>query len=122
MIDETALVVQILSAAMPTVEVTTEMVDTSLSAMGHGRYVIVSHIGDESDMFIQVPTMEMLCCAETDAIAGSLARSCAEALQEAALDHPYLSETQIVDMGRDSYTNSRNGRHRLSMRLFINQE
>lgn len=121
MVDETSLTVEILSEAMPTVEVTTEFKDGSLSAMGAGRRIIVSHTGDESDGFLQVPTMELLCCAESDATAGALAHSCAEALADAALDHPLLSAAQVVEMGRDSFT-TRGGRHRVSMRLYINIE
>ena len=122
MVDETALTVEILKDALPAVEVTTEFTMDSLTAMGEGRRVIVSHTTDESDMFLQVATVEMLCCGESDAMAGSIARSCAEALMDAALDHPLLSEAQMVDMGRDSFTTSRGGRHRLTMRLFINVE
>lgn len=121
MVDETALTVSILKGALPTVDVSTEFSDGSLSAMGAGRRVIVSHASDESDAFLQVPTMELLCCAESDATAGALAHSCVEALQDAALDHPLLSDARLVEMGRDSFT-TRGGRHRATVRLYINVE
>ena len=121
MVDETAIAVAILSESLPTVEVTTEFSDGSLSAMGEGRRVIVSHTADESDAFLQVSTVELLCCAETDSTAAALARSCVEVLQEAAADHPLLSEARVVEISRDSFS-TRGGRHRASMRLYINIE
>lgn len=120
MVDETALTVSVLAARIPGATVTTEFDADSLSAMGSGRRVIVSKVADESDDFLQVPTMELLCCAETDALAGALSRSCVEALQDAAADHPLLSAARVTDMGRDSFTTSRGGRHRVSVRLYIN--
>lgn len=119
MVDVTELTMGILSDALPTVSVTTQFPADSLSSMGSGTYVVVSQTSDESDDFVLVPTMQMLCCAETDATAAALARSCVEALQDAALDHPLLSAVQMVDLGRDSYT-SRGGRHRAIVRLYVN--
>ncbi len=98
------LVVGILQDALD-VQVLTEMPEDR-----PGSCVMVSLEGDSSTEVLLRPTIALTCWAASDKAAHELALSAMQALQEEALDHPYLSSIGLESLSREQW--SRNGQSR----------
>lgn len=85
-------------------------VSTELPKDRPPRYVMVGLDGDESTPFLLRPRLALTCWGATDRDANSLAISALGALEDAALDHPYLSSCDLETMSREEW--SRNGQSR----------
>ena len=85
-------------------------VSTELPKDRPARYVMVGLDGDESTPYLLRPRLSLTCWGTSDRDANSLAISAIGALQDAAIDHPYLSSCDLETMSREEW--SRNGQSR----------
>lgn len=118
--DTTKLVLDVLSEAL-TVPVSTDMPATRDHARP-SRYVLVDLTGDQSDAFILRPRYDLTCWGTSDREARSIAISAVEALQEAAMDHPYLSSCDLETMSREEWDRNGHGRYLAVVQLVINTD
>lgn len=85
-------------------------VSTELPKDRPPRYVMVGLEGDESTPFLLRPRLALTCWGTSDRDANQLAISALGALQDASLDHPYLSSCDLETLSREEW--SRNGQSR----------
>lgn len=116
MIDPTALVVGILADAVDA------PVSTDVPRTRPERLVTVDLAGDRSTPFLLQPRFQVMCWDTSDREAQALARSCLDALWQAATDHPYLSSCQLESMARDEWAATGQGRYLLVVDLVINTD
>ena len=115
MVDDIALVVDILKDAFPTVEVSTEIPPNRPT-----RYINVALSADQSDMFLRRPTVALTVWGRTDADAHGLALSAFHVLADAAQTHDLLSSADLQTMSRDEWTNTGQARYLVEVDLTIN--
>lgn len=116
MLDATLIVLDVLRDSL-TVEVTTDMPKDRPD-----RLVLVDLTGDQSDAFILRPRFALTCWGMSDKDAHGLAISAVEALQEAALDHPYLSACDLETMSREEWSRTGQSRYMAEVTLIINTD
>ena len=114
----TTLVIDILSQAL-TVPILT---DLPRDERWPSRCVMVDLAGDQSDGFILRPQYDLTCWGNSDRDAHGIALSAVQALQEAALDHPYLSACQLESMSREEWSRNGQGRYLAIVDLVINTD
>lgn len=114
--DATTIVLDVLREAL-TVRVTTDMPKDRPD-----RLVLVDLTGDQSDRFILRPRYALTCWGESDHDAHSIAMSAVCALQEAALDHPYLSSCDLETMSREEWSRTGQSRYMAEVTLTINTD
>ena len=112
--DATKLVIDILSDAL------TVPVSTDIPRDRPDRLVLVDLSGDESTPYLLRPRYDLTCWGTSDSDAKGIALSAVQALQEAALDHPYLSACQLETMSREEWTRNGQGRYLAVVGLVIN--
>lgn len=86
------------------------------------RLVLVDLSGDQSTPFLLRPRYDLTCWGTSDRDAHGLALSAVQALQEAALDHPYLSDCQLETMSREEWSRNGQGRYLAVVDLVINTD
>lgn len=86
------------------------------------RLVTVDLDGDESTEFLLRPRLALTCWGTSDMDARGLALSSVQALQEAALDHPYLSAASLDTMSREEWSRNGQGRYLALVTLTINTD
>lgn len=116
MVDDIALVVDILQDAFPTVPVSTEIPPNRPSS----RFINVALSADQSDMFLRRPTVALTVWGRTDADAHGLALSAFHVLADAAQMHDLLSSADLQTMSRDEWTNTGQARYLVEVDLTIN--
>lgn len=114
--DTTKLVVDLLAEALSV------PVSTDMPRDRPHRLVLVDLSGDESDPFILRPRYDLTCWGTSDRDARGIALSAVQALQDAALDHPYLSACQLETMSREEWSRNGQGRYLAIVDLVINTE
>ena len=92
MTDPTAIVVSVLSEALPGTTVSTEVPQARPA-----RAVMASRTGSwrASTDFVDRPTFDLVCWGESDEDASALALSACHALSDAAEGHPLLSACEV---------------------------
>ena len=95
-------------------------VSTELPKDRPPRYVMVGLEGDESTPFLLRPRLALTCWGASDRDANQLAISALEALQDAALDHPYLSSCDLETMSREEWSRNGQSRYLAIIELTIN--
>lgn len=118
--DATDLVVDILSEAL-TVPVSSDM-RRERDHVLPTRYVLVSKSGDQSDEYLLRPRYALTCWGTSDKDAHGIALSAVQALQEAALDHPYLFAAQLETMSREEWSRTGQSRYLCEVDLTINTD
>lgn len=113
--DPIALTVSILSEALPTVPVQTEVPEDRPD-----RMVVVSLDGGTGDGFILRPRIGLTCWGRTDMDANGIATACISALSDAALDHPYLSHVALETISREEWGRNGHSRYLVELDLTIN--
>lgn len=116
MLDATLIVLEVLKEAL-TVKVTTDIPKDRPD-----KLVLVDLSGDQSDGFILRPRFALTCWGTSDKDAHGLALSAVEALQEAALDHPYLSACDLETMSREEWSRTGQSRYMAEVTLIINTD
>ena len=86
------------------------------------RMVMVDLESDGSDEFILRPRIALTCWGTTDRDAHGLAVSAVQALQDAALDHAYLSAAQLETMSREEWSRNGQSRYIAIVELVINTD
>ena len=114
--DATIIVLDVLREAL-TVEVTTDVPEDRPN-----RLVLVDLTGDQSDGFFLRPRYALTCWGESDHDAHGIALSAVQALQEAALDHPYLSSCDLETMSREEWSRNGQSRYMAEVTLIINTD
>lgn len=114
----TDLVIEILQQAL-TVPVLT---DLPRDEHWPSRCVMVDLSGDQSDEFILRPQYDLTCWGTSDRDAQVLAFSAAQAINDAAPDHPYLSACQLESVSREEWSRNGQGRYRAIVALVINTD
>ena len=114
--DTTRLVVDVLSAALDV------PVSTDMPADRAGRLVLVDLSGDQSTEHLLMPRYDLTCWGSTDRDAKGIATSAVRALQDAALDHPYLSACRLETMSREEWSRNGQGRYLAVVDLVINTD
>ena len=118
--DATELTVSLLREAFQDVPVSTEL------PMGREnrpeRLVVVTLVGGPDDGFLYTPLMGITCYGTTDRDAFLMAQYAADTLAEAAMDHPYLSESETESISRDEWTTTGQSRYYAQVRLYINTD
>jgi hypothetical protein len=95
-------------------------VSTEIPKDRQARYVMVGLDGDESTPFLLRPRLALTCWGSSDRDAFSLAISAAEALRDAAMDHPYLSSADLETMSREEWSRTGQSRYLAIITLTIN--
>lgn len=114
--DYIKLVVDILSDAL-TVPVTTDIPSDRVE-----RLVTVDLDGDRSTAYLYIPRIALTCWGKTDRDAHGIALSAIQALQEAALDHPYLSSCDLETLSREEWSRNGQSRYLALVELTINTD
>jgi len=114
--DTTKIVTDILTEALSVT------VSTDIPRDRPERLVLVDLTGDQSDEFILRPRYDLTCWGTSDRDAHGIALSAVQALQEAALDHPYLSACQLETMSREEWSRNGQGRYLAVVDLTINTD
>ena len=112
--DPTELVISILSDALAV------PVSTDIPEGRPDRLVLVDLSGDQSTQHLLLPRYMLTCWGTSDRDAHGIALSAIQALQEAALDHPYLSAAQLETMSREEWSRNGQGRYMAEIDLVIN--
>jgi hypothetical protein len=86
------------------------------------RMVMVDLEGDASDEFILRPRVAITCWGRTDRDAHGLAVSAVQALQDASLDHDYLSAAQLETLSREEWSRTGQSRYLAIVELVINTD
>lgn len=113
--DDIALVVDVLSAALPAVPVSTEVPQNRPQ-----RLIMVALAGDSSTEFVRRPTISLTVWGMSDADAHGLALSAWHAVSEACLEHDLLSYCELETMSRDEWTSTGQSRYLVQLNLTIN--
>lgn len=113
--DDIALVVDVLSAALPAVPVSTEVPQNRPQ-----RLIMVALAGDASDRFIRRPTISLTVWGMSDEDAHGLALSAWHAISDACLEHDLLSFCELETMSRDEWTATGQSRYLVQLNLTIN--
>lgn len=95
-------------------------VTTEVPANAPDQLVTVALEGDRSTEFLLEPRITLSCWGTTDKEAQSIASACVDAMREAALDHPYLTDVQLETMSRDLWTKAGRSRYYCELNLYIN--
>lgn len=114
--DTTKLVIDLLKEAL------TVPVKTDMPRDRPDRLVLVDLAGDSSTPFLLRPRYNLTCWGISDRDAHGIALSAVQALQEAALDHPYLSSVALEAMSREEWSRNGQGRYLATVDLVINTE
>ena len=119
MTDPTAIVVSVLSEALPGTTVSTEVPQARPA-----RAVMESRTGSwrASTDFVDRPTFDLVCWGESDEDASALALSACHALSDAAEGHPLLSACEVESIGRDEYARTGAARYRAIVNLTVNSD
>lgn len=120
MIDAISLAISILQEAVA-VPVSTEIPTDATSDVPH-ELVSVALDGDTSDEFVLRPRLTLTCWGKTDPEAHALAVACVDALRDASLDHPYLSNVDLETMSRDLWSRTGQSRYLVVVELIINTD
>lgn len=112
--DATPIVLEILRDAMAVPVV------TDIGKNRPSRLVLVDLTGDQSDMFVLRPRYALTCWGESDKDAHGIALSAVQALQEAAEDHPFLSNCDLETMSREEWSKNGQSRYMAEVSLTIN--
>ncbi len=115
----TDLVVDLLSDAL-SVTVSTEM--PPVRQDGKRQHVMVALSGNQSDEFTLRPRYDLICWGTSDRDAHAIAMSAVQALQDAAIDHPYLSACQLETTSREEWSRNGQGRYLAAVDLVINTD
>lgn len=118
--DATELTVGILQDAFGSVPVSTELPMGRQNAPE--RLVVVTLMGGPDDGFLWEPVMGITCYGTTDRDAFGMAQYAAEAMAEAAMDHPYMSAAETESISRDEWTTTGQARYYAQVRLTINTD
>lgn len=115
--DATAIVVAILSEAMPDgVEVSSEV-----PSERPARQVSVSRVGGGETPFLDRPRMRLVCWGTTDEEASAIATTAVHALSDAALTHPLLSDSTLDVLSRDEWAGDGSARYTATLNMTINK-
>lgn len=114
--DTTKLVIDILSGALVV------PVSTDLPQDRPERLVHVSYSGGQQTPFLLMPRYDLMCWGTTPSEAQSIALSAVQALQDAALDHPYLSACQLETLSSEEWSRTGQGRYLAIVELVINTD
>lgn len=114
-----SVTVEILKDAFPGVRVSTEV---PMERDRPDRLVSVALEGMESDGLIGRARIGVTCWGRSDRDAFGMAIAAADALRDAALDHPYLSAAQLETLARDEWTANGQGRYYAAMALTLNTD
>lgn len=95
-------------------------VSTDVPANRPDRLVTIDLEGDSSTFYVLRPRIALTCWGRSDRDAHGLALSAVQALQEAALDHPYLSDAALETLSREEWSRNGQGRYLALMSLTIN--
>ena len=115
--DTTQRVVEILTAALEGVPVSTEVPERRPD-----RFVTVDLAGDYSTEFVKLPRYAITVWGRTDMDAHSMALSCLDALWLASEDDDYLSACQLETMSRDEWARDGQARYMLAVNLTFNTD
>lgn len=116
MVDPISIVLEILRGGLANVEIGTEMPPDVPTA----PTVMVAQTGGLVTEYLIQPVLTLTCWGEDDPSAYALAIDCVHALSEASEDHPLLSNSEMVSMSRDSWSQTGQSRYMLQTRLTIN--
>ena len=116
LMDTTKLVVDILSEALDV------PVSTDIPSGRPERLVLVDQSGDQSTPHLLMPRYDLTCWGLSDRDAKGVAMSALQALQEASLDHPYLSACQLETMSHEQWSRNGQGRYLVVVDLIINTD
>lgn len=97
-------------------------VSTDIPSDRPKRYVLVDLDGDGSTPFLIRPRLALTCWGSSDRDAHSIAIAAVEALQDAAEDHPYLSDAELETMSREEWTRNGHGRYLALVSLTIDTD
>lgn len=114
--DATQLVVSILSDALDV------PVLTDIPKDRPQRLVVVDLSGDTSTPFVLTPRYDLTCWGGSDRDAKGIALSAVQALQEAALDHPYLYDVSLETLSREEWSRNGQSRYLAIVGLLINTD
>ena len=115
----TDLVVDLLSDAL-NVTVSTEM--PSERQDGNRQHVMVAMSGDHSTPYLLKPRYDLICWGTSDRDAHAIALSAVQALQDAAIEHPYFSDCQLETISREEWSRNGQGRYLAVVDLIINTD
>ena len=118
--DATKLVLDILTESLA-VPASTEMPRQRDHAMPE-RYVLVDLSGYQSDGFVHRPRFDLTCWGTSDRDARGIALSAVQAIQEAAMDHPYLSACDLETLSREEWSRTGQGRYLAIIELAVNTD
>lgn len=113
--DAIAVNVAVLAAALPDVDVCTEVPPDR-----PGRMVVVERTGGAMDTCFDYPEITLTCWGATDQEASALAVAAARALFEAAQTHPLLSSSDMESKSGDDWPQDGTPRHRVVLQQVIN--
>ena len=114
--DATELVVGILTDALDV------PVSTDIPRDRPERLVLVDLSGDQSTPYLLMPRFDLTCWGTSDKDAHGIALSAVQALQEASLDHPYLSAVQLETLSREEWSRNGQGRYLAVIQCAINTD
>ena len=114
--DATKLVVGILSEELDV------PVSTDMPSDRPARLVLVDLSGFQTTGFLLMPRYDLTCWGSSDRDAHGIALSAVQALQEASLDHPYLSACHLETMSREEWSRNGQGRYLAVIQLVINTD
>lgn len=86
------------------------------------RLVVIGLEGDMSTEFLLIPRITLICWGSSDKDAHGIALSAVYALQDAAQDHPYLSDVALETMSREEWSRNGQPRYMASLTLTINTD
>lgn len=117
--DPITIALDVLREAFPDVRVTTEV---PMGRERPDRLVAVTLEGMESDGLLARARVDVICWGRSDRDAFGMATLAADALRDAALDHPFLSSAGLDSLARDEWTATGQARYFAAMTLHINTD
>lgn len=114
MVDSVKLVIDVLAEALAV------PVSSDMPAERPEQYVMVSLIGGSATPYLQSPRISLTCWGKNDFDAHGTAMSAVDALWDAAIDHPLLSNCSLESMSRDEWTRNGRSRYVATLELTIN--
>lgn len=115
--DPIAMALPILREAFGAVPVSTEIPPDR-----PGRLVVATLVGGQSDGFVMDALVGMTCWGRDDRDALTMATRAADALRDAAEDHPYIFSADLESVSRDEWTATGQARYYAQVRLTINTD
>lgn len=119
--DATTLTIDILTAALPGVQVSSEVPTTgAVMDRPSGPYVCVWRDSGETTFLLDRPNMALVCWGSSDAAAYALSMDCVRALKDASMSDPVLSAAEVISVSRDEWAGDGASRYRVDITLTIN--